>query len=127
MTKNLNRALHDYILRPPAVLTDSIECQESRRNYVATGLTSLSFYGELRHFLLFKRGLGFLQTGTGIVFLDIVFFSIQKGFSQYRITYMNEKNHLFFSNLCNGENIKNSRFDLLFVITLPRKGIYTLQ
>jgi len=28
MTKILNRALHDCIFRPPAVLTDTIECQE---------------------------------------------------------------------------------------------------
>jgi hypothetical protein len=28
MTKNLNRAMHDNILRPPAVLTDTVECQE---------------------------------------------------------------------------------------------------
>jgi len=28
MTKNLNRALHDCILRPPAVLTDTVKCQE---------------------------------------------------------------------------------------------------
>ena len=27
-TKNLNRAMHDCILRPPAVLTDTVECQE---------------------------------------------------------------------------------------------------
>jgi hypothetical protein len=30
MTENLNRAMHDCILRPPAVLTDTVECQESR-------------------------------------------------------------------------------------------------
>ena len=28
ITTNLNRAMHDNIFRPPAVLTDTIECEE---------------------------------------------------------------------------------------------------
>jgi hypothetical protein len=28
ITKNLYRAMHDFIFRPPVVLTDTIECQE---------------------------------------------------------------------------------------------------
>jgi hypothetical protein len=45
---NLNRALHDCILRPPAVLTDTVECQESH----FAGLTSLTNYVKLRHYLI---------------------------------------------------------------------------
>jgi hypothetical protein len=33
-TKNLNHAMREYILKPPAVLTDSVECQESRHDEV---------------------------------------------------------------------------------------------
>jgi hypothetical protein len=46
MPEHLNRALYDCILGRPDVLTDTIECQESR----FAGLTSPNSHVNLRHY-----------------------------------------------------------------------------